>query len=326
MPGLDSAWRTAVAALSALLFALMAHPMAGGPVAGPPEAGPTAPTATHPCGTSSQPPATYDHVMWIWMENHSYGSIVGSPLAPYLNGLIAKCGLATNYHNVTHPSLPNYIAATSGLGYGKIAQFHSDCSPSQYCSTGARSIFGQAPSWAAYEESMPSDCLNRNSGQYAVRHNPPPYYAALAGCATDDVPYTQLATDLGNGTLPAFAFVTPNLCDDMHSCSVGTGDAWLKAQLPAILSSSEYAAGRMAVLITWDEGAGGSSNQCAQNQTDQGCHVATIVISPSTPTGATSDTLFNHYSLLRTTEEMLGIGRHLGKAATAASMRQAFNL
>jgi phospholipase C len=260
------------------------------------------------------------------MENHSFAGIVGSPQAPYLNGLIAKCGLATNYHNITHPSLPNYIAATSGLGYSKITQFHSDCRPSPSCSTTAKSVFGQAPSWAAYEESMPINCLNTNSGQYAVRHNPPPYYTELAGCAADDVPYTRLATDLANGTLPAFAFVTPNLCDDMHNCPVASGDAWLKAQLPAILSSAEYAAGGMAVFVTWDEGAGGSSNQCAANRTDQGCHVATIVVSPSTPVGATSDTLFNHYSLLRTTEEMLGITRYLGKAGSAASMRQAFNL
>jgi phospholipase C len=321
MAGLGSVWRAAVAGISMVLVALTGHPMADSSPAAP-----AVPTASHPCGTASQPPATYDHVVWIWMENHSYGSIVGSTQAPYLNGLIATCGLATNYHNITHPSLPNYVAATSGLGYSKIAKFHSDCSPSQYCSTDARSIFDQAPSWAAYEESMPSNCLIKNSGQYAVRHNPPPYYTALAGCATDDVPYTQLATDLGDGTLPAFSFVTPNLCDDMHNCPVASGDAWLKAQLPAVLSSAEYAAGGMAVFITWDEGAGGSSNQCAENQTDQGCHVATIVISPSTPKGATSDTLFNHYSLLRTTEEMLGIGHHLGKAATATSMRSAFNL
>src|SRR5438270_12478182 len=64
-----------------------------------------------PCGRLSSPPA-YTHVVWIWMENHGYGSIIGSRQAPYINSLAARCGLATNYHSVSHPSLPNYIAAT----------------------------------------------------------------------------------------------------------------------------------------------------------------------------------------------------------------------
>lgn len=50
------------------------------------------------------------------MQNHSYGDIIGSPQAPYLNSLAAECGPAANYHNISHPSLPNYLGATSGPG------------------------------------------------------------------------------------------------------------------------------------------------------------------------------------------------------------------
>ena len=145
---------------------------------------------------------------------------------------------------------------------------------------------------------MPSNCHKTNSGEYAVRHNPPPYFTKLRGCATFDVPYTQLASDLSAGKLPAFSFITPNLIDDMHDGTVAQGDKWLAANLPAILNSPEYTSGSTAVFITWDEGEGGTATKCATNKTDVGCHVATIVLSPSTKPGTRSATLFNHYSLL----------------------------
>jgi hypothetical protein len=272
-------------------------------------------------------PPTYTHVIWILMENHSYGDIIGNTAqAPYINALAGQCGLATNYHNVSHPSLPNYIALTSGLSGRQLKPFDPDCSPSKKCSTPAPSIFGQGETWKAYEESMPSNCAPANSGEYAVRHNPPPYYATLTGCSTLDVPYTQLATDLANNALPAFSFITPNLIDDMHDGTIAQGDAWLSANLPTILNSSEYTSGSTAVIVTWDEGTGGKTGEdCSANTTDTSCLVATIVVSPSTPAGSTSATLFNHYSLLGTTEGLLGLPA-LGAASSAPTMTSAFNL
>jgi phospholipase C len=288
----------------------------------------SASAAAGPCGTVATAP-TYTHVIWILMENHSFGDIIGSAAqtqAPYINALAAECGLATNYHNISHPSLPNYIAMTSGLSGRQIKGFDSDCSPSKKCSTSAPSIFGQGETWKAYEESMPSNCASANSGEYAVRHNPPPYYTSLTGCATNDVPYTQLATDLTNNTLPAFSFITPNLISDMHDGTIAQGDAWLSTNLPTILNSTEYTSGTTAVFITWDEGSGGKTGEdCATNTTDPSCLVATIVVSPSTTPGSTSATLFNHYSLLGTAEQLLGLPA-LGAAASAPTMTSAFNL
>jgi phosphatidylinositol-3-phosphatase len=306
-------------ALRAALLACTIATFAGG--AGTAQAA----TKTGPCGTLKPADAHYTHVIWIWEENHSYSDIIGSSQAPYINGLAGECGLATNYHNISHPSLPNYVAGTSGLGLSGISQFTSDCDPSKKCSTSAPSIFGQTPSWKAYEESMPSNCYMKNSGEYAVRHNPPPYFSTLSGCATKDVPYTQLAGDLASGNLPAFSFITPNLIDDMHDGTIAQGDAWLQSNLPTILNSSEYQSGSTAVFITWDEGEGGTSNDCATNTTDIGCHVVTLVISPSTTPATQSSTLFNHYSLLGTTEQLLGLSP-LGDAATANSMLSAFGL
>jgi len=312
--------RTRLLALAAALPLLAGAPAAVAAATGP------APTmaASGPCGMQATA-AGYKHVIWIWMENHSYNTIIGSSQAPYINSLATACGLATNYHNVSHPSLPNYVSATSGLGYSAIAKFDGDCNPVPGCVTSAASIFGQGETWKAYEESMPSSCQKTNSGEYAVRHNPPPYFTKLRGCATFDVPYTRLASDLSAGKLPAFSFVTPNLIDDMHDGTVADGDNWLAANLPTILTSREYTSGSTAVFITWDEGEGGTATKCATNKTDVGCHVATLVISPSTKPGTRSAKLFNHYSLLGTAEQLLGLPA-LGRAAAFPTMTSAFNL
>jgi len=321
--------RATVIVVPMLIVAGLALPVTGG-------TGPVASASGATCGTMSPASTHYEHVIWVWMENHSESTIIGSGQAPYINSLASSCGLATNYHNISHPSLPNYIAATSGLSLGSLSPFTSDCNVSRSCSTTAPSIFGQGESWKAYEESMPKDCDRRNSGEYAIRHDPPPYYRTLAFCkpkratrhgakVSFDVPYTQLSQDLRTNSLPAFAFITPNLIDDMHDGSTAQGDTWLSQNLPAIFSSSEYRAGQVVVFVTWDEGEGGSSDNCATNTSDVGCHVATIVASPSTHAGTQSGVLFNHYSLLLTTEELLGLP-HLGQAASANSMVSAFNL
>jgi phospholipase C len=278
----------------------------------------------HPaCGSygNRAAPARLPHVLWIWMENHSADQIIGSSSAPYINQLASQCGLATNYHAVTHPSLPNYIAATSGDYWG----IQDDDPPSSHPLSGA-SLFSQVAaaglSWRSYEESMPSNCDLSSSGTYAVKHNPAAYYTGIrTDCANWDVPMGTTSSgsflsDLQNDTVPAFSFVTPNLCNDMHDCSVSTGDSWLQSWVPKILASPGYTSGNTVLVVTWDEGTS-SSNQ-----------VATLVVSPTTPAGTKSSTAFSHYALLKTTEQLLGISTYLAHAGDAAtqSMRSAFHL
>lgn len=265
-----------------------------------------APPPAGPCGTATgAPPATYAHVVWIWMENKSYGSIIGANAAPYENTLANECGLATNYSAITHPSLPNYIAATSGSTQG----IGDDAPPSSHPLV-APSIFGQVSS-ASYEESMPTNCATTDAYPYAVRHNPEAYYVPTrAQCQAHNLPLTALGPD----TLPQFSFVTPNLCHDTHDCGVATGDDWLKSFVPQILATADYRAGRTVVFITWDEDDESSSN-----------HVPLIVLSATTPAGARRSTALDHYSLLGATESMLGAGC-LGSACNAASLRTAFGL
>jgi hypothetical protein len=169
--------RTRLLALAATVPLLLGAPaVAAASVAVPANAvAAAAPSASRPCGSLATPPA-YTHVIWVWMENHSYNTIIGSSQAPYINKLAAKCGLATNYHNLTHPSLPNYVGATSGLGYTALQKFKPDCNPSAGCSTAAASIFGQGETWKAYEESMPSNCDPVNSGP--ARRRPGRWHAS----------------------------------------------------------------------------------------------------------------------------------------------------
>ena len=68
----------------------------------------------------------FDHVFVIVMENHSYGEVIGSPSAPYVNSLTTLGGVAANYHAITHPSLPNYLTLTGASSFG----ISSDCAPS----------------------------------------------------------------------------------------------------------------------------------------------------------------------------------------------------
>ena len=165
---------------------------------------------------------------------------------------------------------------------------------------------------------MPDNCHLSGAGRYAVKHNPQAYLVGggdRAACRRDDVPLGTLAggpfvDDLGAGRLPSFSFVTPDLCDDTHDCAVSVGDAWLRDWIGIILGSATYAAGRTAVFVVWDEPT----------------PVPLLVIAPTTPAGTTSTAPFDHYSLLRTTEEFLGLPVGLGHTATAVSLRTAFGL
>jgi phospholipase C len=256
------------------------------------------------------------------MENKSYDQIIGSSSAPYENQLASQCGLATSYYAVTHPSLPNYIAATSGGTQGI-----TDDDPPASHPLSVPSIYSQLQAagltWRDYEESAPGNCPLTSSGEYAVKHDPAPYYTNIrTQCQLWDVPMGTTTSgnflnDLTNDALPSFAFVTPNQCNDTHDCPIATGDNWLKSWVPKILASPSYQRGDTALVITWDEDDFTPVN-----------HIAAIVVAPSTVPGTRSATRSDHYALLKTTEQMLGLTTFIGHAgdATTPSLRPDFNL
>ena len=274
------------------------------------------PTPT-PIGSGTLP--NFSHVFLIVMENEESTGIMGNNAAAYINALATGHGLATQYFAVSHPSLPNYLALTAGSTFG----IASDCTG---CYVNATNIADQVESsgrsWKGYLESMPSSCYVGDAYPYMQKHNPFIYYNDVrtnpARCAEHVVPFTQLSTDLVNGTVPNLAWITPNMCNDMHDCSIATGDAWLANVVPGILASSAFQNGGV-LFITWDEGE--SSAGCCGNAA--GGQVATLVIAPNGVAGLRSTIAETHYSLLRTVEDAWGLSP-LGRAASAVAMREYF--
>ena len=258
------------------------------------------------CGLVANAPS-WEHVVVIVLENRSLKNVIGSANAPYMNAVAASCGLATNMHAITYPSLPNYISLTSGSTQGVT----NNGLPSRY-RLNVPSIFSQlGPGrWRTLAESMPGRCVKHRSGTYVPKHNPALYYTNIASqCANQVVPLRATP----NLSAP-LTLVIPNQRHNTHDSTVRTGDQWLSRFLPKVLNTPQYTAGKTAVFVTFDEDDGSSGNR-----------IATMVLSPSTGFGARSGVAYTHYSLLRTLEEMLGLPL-LGGATYANSLRPAFNL
>jgi phosphatidylinositol-3-phosphatase len=249
------------------------------------------------------------HVAVIVMENEEYGDIIGSRQTPFIDALARRYALARSMYATTHPSLPNYLALTGGSTFG----IDSDCTDCRVAgkSSLADQLSAAGISWKAYMEDLPHSCYRGpGAGEYAKKHDPFMYYTRIADSPAQCrhvVPLTRLAGDERTRSLPQFAWITPNLCHDMHDCAPAHGDAFLSALVPSLLS----ALGRRGlVVLTWDEGS-----------TDDGCcrlaaggHIATILAGPLVRTGARLSTPVDQYSILQLIEDMLGLARLRGAA------------
>ncbi len=275
--------------------------------------GPVQPTRSPLARTRGGKPS---HIAVILMENEEYGSIIGSRSTPYINALARRYALASAMYAVGHPSLPNYLALTGGSTFG----VNSDCTD---CSVGATSLVDQfdraGVSWKAYMEDLPSPCFTgAGAGGYAKKHDPFVYYTRVtrdpARC-NRVVPLAQLSADEHAHALPAFIWITPNLCHDMHDCDPATGDRFLSGLVPALLKGL----GRGGLLfLTWDEGS--SDAGCCRLAS--GGHIATIVAGQAARPGARMRTPSDHYSLLQTTEDLLGLPRLRGAACACTPSLQ----
>ena len=244
----------------------------------------------------------------IVMENKGYGDVIGSPAAPYINGLARRYAVARDMFAVSHPSLPNYLALTGGSTFG----ISSDCTS---CAVHATSLADQLArakiSWKAYMEDLPRPCFTAaGAGEYAKKHDPFVYYTRVVGTpglCSRVVPLTQLRTDERAAALPRFVWISPNLCHDTHDCPVSTGDRYLSTLVPPLLR----ALGPGGILVlTWDEGT--DSAGCCNLAS--GGHVATIVAGPGARPGAAMTIPTDHYSVLQTIEDLLGLPRLRGAA------------
>lgn len=243
---------------------------------------------------------TPDHVVVVVFENHAYGQVIGSSSAPYLNSLKSGGANLTQFYAETHPSQPNYFALFSGSTQGIT---DDSCYTPGFSSAPnlASEQLAAGRTWASYNESLPSQgSTTCSSGTYARKHNP---WFGFSNVPTSSAKtFAQFPTDYS--TLPQLSFVIPNLCSDMHDCSVSTGDTWLKNNLGAYATWAKTH--NSLLVVTFDEDDRLSGNR-----------IPTVLYGQPVTPGSSSSTTYNHYDLLRTLEDTQGLGSHAGNAASA---------
>jgi phosphatidylinositol-3-phosphatase len=275
--------------LTALALALAAGLAAcGSPGGGAQPPRDTAPAVSPGPGSSAaaQPlPPVPAHTVVVIMENHSYGQVIGSPQAPYLNRLARQGALLTRSYAITHPSEPNYLALLSGSTQG----ITDDSCPHLFSAANlASELLAAGRTFAGYSEDLPAPgSATCSSGEYARKHVPWADFVNVP--AADSLPFSRFpAGDYAR--LPALSFVIPNLCHDMHDCPVATGDAWLRAHLSGY---AQWAAHHASLLVvTWDENDNSPGNQIPTIITGQ-------LVRPARYRAPVT-----HYGLLRTLEAL----------------------
>jgi len=268
----------------------------------------------------------FDFVVIILMENHNLCDILRScgGTATYMSNLAGAWGLAQDDHYCnTNPSLPNYLCLTGGSDFG--CSGYDGGPQSNACTNAAWTapnivdrLVTAGYTWKAYMEDMPSNCYGADAGNYAVRHNPFVYYGDIVNNATRCnrvVPAgssdSALINDLGStSTASNYMWLTPNTCNDIHSCPTDTGDAYLADLVQRILSSPVFTTYRAALYITFDEGYGQP--------------VYTVWAGRVVKPTYTSSVAYDHFSLLATIESNWNLPSLTANDAGAAAMTEFF--
>jgi acid phosphatase len=235
-------------------------------------------------------------VLIVVFENKAYDQVVGSAQAPYLNSALSRALLLTDSHAVSHPSQPNYLALFSGSTQGVT----DDHCPVQLGNTPnlGRQLLDAGFSFTAFSEDLPQTgfqgCSNDNA--YAAKHAP---WTAF-GNLPPSVNQPASAFPANYAALPTVSFLIPNLCNDMHDCSVATGDAWARAHLGPYLTWADQH--NSLLIVTFDEDDNGPAN-----------HILTFVAGANVHSGQFAGPV-SHYGVLATVEHLYGLAR-LGAAA-----------
>jgi hypothetical protein len=284
-------------------------------------------SAAAPSGSDMHVPR-YEHIFLIVDENKSYERIMNGRDAPTIAALAKAYGIATNFYAETHPSEPNYVAIVGGATFG-IADDAPFTAPGHTIDAPNLSTQLEAAhlTWKGYYESLPEPgSLAVRSGLYASKHSG---FLNFRSVQQDPrrsehlVDFLQLQNDLRSGAIPNFAFIVPNLCNDMHGALVifpagcqttsgliRLGDGEIKALVGEIMASAAWSSrSNAAIVITFDEDDGGGAG---------GGHIPTIVMTNHGPRRVVDPTPYSHYSLLRTIEDAFGIHNYLAHAGDAS--------
>jgi phospholipase C len=229
----------------------------------------------------------YDHIVVVVEENHSYTEIIGNANAPYITSLANNGAKMTQSYAVTHPSEPNYLALFSGSTQG----ITNDSCPHTFSTENlGHQLINAGKTFKGYSESMPSTGYTGCSyGSYARKHNPWVNFSNVPSAS--NLRFADFPTDYT--TLPKVSFVVPNLCNDMHDCSVSTGDTWLKNKLGAYATWAKTH--NSLLVVTFDEDDSSASNR-----------IPTLFYGAHVATGSYSEHI-THYTVLRTLESLTGV-------------------
>jgi acid phosphatase len=254
----------------------------------------------------------HERVVVVVMENKSYDEV---RTLPYTASLLAQGATFSSSFAITHPSQPNYFALWGGNTLG----IRNDNCPAPGSPFSTQNL-GQmcethGLTWRAYSENLPvaggTACSydgTASTGLYTRKHDPWTYYQNVNHA--NERPYSDLAADIAGGTLPNLVFIIPNNCHNTHNsttagCGLADGDAWLAANLPAVLG----ALGPDGLLVlTWDEDDSSMSNQ-----------ILTAFVGPLVLPGVVSNQVVNHYTIVRMICEALGFPT-FERATTEASI------
>ena len=285
---------------------------------------------TNPTPPPSSSPPTFAHVFLVIEENHSFSDVIGNSSMPYLNSLASAYSLATQYYADAHPSLPNYFMLTVGAGTSITGSAGDAYTGVVTQDNVVRALTAAGKTWKCYAESLPSvGYLGGDTGAYLQHHVPFVYFSDVQTSpaqASNVVPFTQLATDMANNSLPDYAFIVPNVNDDAHNCPAGlstctsdqmlaAADQWLSTNISPLLTSTSFQ--NSLLTITFDE--------AEDTDTEHGGgHVPAVIVSSLAKAGYQSTTLYQHESTLRLMMEGLGVTDLPGAAATAPQMTEFF--
>lgn len=263
---------------------------------------PTAkPTPTPPPPPPPPPPpsTSITRIVVVWMENEEASGVTASSM-PYLYGLSNQFGRATKMYGISHPSEPNYLGFWSGSTHGVADDgVYNITAP-----TLGSQVTAAGKQWRIYAQDVPGNCFTGSSanggvdgpgvaGTYVRKHEPAISFTAVQNSPTECAKIQPLSAF--NPTAFNVAFVVPNLCNDIHDCSLATGDAFLAGFLPQVFNSPDWA--HTLLIVTFDEGSSGVNG---------GGNIFTLVARQGL-SGFTSSTTHNHYGVLHTIENVLGL-------------------
>ena len=246
----------------------------------------------------------------IVFENREASEIIENRDAPTFAGLARRGARLEPYTAVAHPSLPNYLALVSGSTHG----IESDCTD---CVVDAPSLadtlHAAGRTWKTYAEGIPrAGFTGAAAGRYVKRHVPFLYFRSVLSRPSwrrRVQPFSELERDLAARRLPDFSLVIPDLCHNMHDCSVAVGDRWLGHALKILLRSGALRGG--VVFVVFDEGTSTAGG---------GGRIAAYAVGPAVRARAQTGEAVTHYRLLATIEAAWRLPR-LGRSRSVKPIK-----